>query len=153
MPEWADWCRRSLEFIIGEIRKWRWWETYFRSIMKAYAYNICCLFCYVVSQKQFWYDLRLALKENKEQIMLLASEFEELTYDDNKEADNWCIVSGRLLKRICLSVQRNGHQGKDKVSWTHFIFPYVPLVLNCTYCPLIGPVTRRSPEIQILGGR
>lgn len=64
--------------------------------------------------------------------MLLTSEFEELTYDDNKEADNWCVVSGRLLKLIFLSVQGNGQKGKDEVAWIHFIFPCVPLVLNCT---------------------
>lgn len=50
--------------------------------------------------------------------MLLTSELGELTYDDNRETDNWCIVSGRLLKLIFLSVQGNGHKWKDKMAWT-----------------------------------
>lgn len=36
--------------------------------------------------------------------MLLIFELGELIYDDNREIDNWCIVSGRLLKLIFLSV-------------------------------------------------
>lgn len=66
----------------------------------------------------------------KSRFMLLTSELGELTYDDNRETDNWCIVSGRLLKLIFLSVQGNGHKWKDKMAWTHFISPPVPLVLN-----------------------
>ena len=132
--ELEDGWRRSSELIIGEIRKGQWWEFYSRLIMKAYIHVTHVWFfvfivCYVVSERQFWYDFTIALNENKKQIMLPASEFGELTYDDKGEPANWCLMNGRLQKLMFLSVQRNRHKWKAKIAWTHFIFPYVPLVL------------------------